>query len=57
MEVLQDFRPLPTPVSVLYPQSRQLSLRVRVFIDWLIQEFAAISHGPKDAYGAFPERV
>lgn len=38
-----DFRPTPTPVSVLYPQSRQLSLRVRVFIDWLIQEFAALS--------------
>jgi DNA-binding transcriptional LysR family regulator len=43
VEVLQDFRPTPTPVSVLYPQSRQLSLRVRVFIDWLIQEFAALS--------------
>jgi DNA-binding transcriptional LysR family regulator len=43
VEVLQDFRPAPTPVSVLYPQSRQLSLRVRVFIDWLIQEFAALS--------------
>jgi DNA-binding transcriptional LysR family regulator len=43
VEVLQDYRPSPTPVSLLYPQSRQLSPRVRVFIDWLIQEFAALS--------------
>ena len=41
VEILQDFRPSPTPVSLLYPRSRQLSPRVRVFIDWLIQEFAA----------------
>ena len=41
VEILQDFRPSPTPVSLLYPRTRQLSPRVRVFIDWLIQEFAA----------------
>jgi DNA-binding transcriptional LysR family regulator len=41
VEVLPDFRPSPTPVSALYPHSRQLSPRVRVFIDWLAQEFAA----------------
>jgi DNA-binding transcriptional LysR family regulator len=39
VEVLADFRPSPTPVSVLYPHSRQLSPRVRVFIDWVTQEF------------------
>jgi DNA-binding transcriptional LysR family regulator len=43
VEILQDFRPSPTPVSLLYPRTRQLSPRVRVFIDWLIQEFAALS--------------
>jgi DNA-binding transcriptional LysR family regulator len=43
LEILQDFRPSPTPVSLLYPRTRQLSPRVRVFIDWLIQEFAALS--------------
>jgi DNA-binding transcriptional LysR family regulator len=37
VEVLADFPPTPTPVSVLYPSSRQLSPRVRVFIDWLIE--------------------
>lgn len=29
------------PVSILYPRARQLSPRVRVFIDWAIQQFAA----------------
>src|SRR5262249_38781582 len=43
VEVLADFRPSPTPVSLLYPRSRQLSPRVRVFIDWLTQEFAALA--------------
>jgi DNA-binding transcriptional LysR family regulator len=41
VEVLGLFRPTPTPVSLLYPQSRQLSPRVRVFIDWLVKIFAA----------------
>ncbi len=41
VEVLPDFRPSPTPVSALYPHSRQLSPRVRVFVDWLAREFAA----------------
>ncbi len=43
VEILQDYRPSPTPVSLLYPQGRQLAPRVRVFIDWLTQEFAALS--------------
>jgi DNA-binding transcriptional LysR family regulator len=33
--VLPQFPPPPMPVSVLYPQSRQLSSRVRVFAQWL----------------------
>lgn len=40
VEILPDFPPSPTPVSLLYPHNRQLSLRVRVFIDWLAREFA-----------------
>jgi DNA-binding transcriptional LysR family regulator len=43
VEVLQDFRPSPTPVSLLYPHGRQLSPRVRVFVDWLTKEFAGQS--------------
>lgn len=38
VEVLPDFPPSPTPVSLLYPHSRQLSPRVRVFIDWITRE-------------------
>ncbi|KXF77253.1 transcriptional regulator [Paramesorhizobium deserti] len=40
VEVLSPFPPTSTPVSLLYPRSRQLSPRVRVFIDWLIRLFA-----------------
>jgi DNA-binding transcriptional LysR family regulator len=41
VEVLPRFPPTPSPAYVLYPQNRQLSPRVRVFIDWLSAEFAA----------------
>jgi len=34
-EVLAKWRPAPMPVSVMYPHHRQLSPRVRVFVDWL----------------------
>jgi DNA-binding transcriptional LysR family regulator len=37
--VLPDYPPSPTPVSLLYPRNRQLSPRVRVFIDWLVRAF------------------
>ena len=37
IEVLKDFPPTPTPLSVLYPSHRQLSPRVRVFVDWLVE--------------------
>ncbi|MBX5001109.1 LysR family transcriptional regulator [Rhizobium lentis] len=40
IHVLQDFPLTPTSVSVLYPRNRQLSPRVRVFIDWLVKVFA-----------------
>jgi DNA-binding transcriptional LysR family regulator len=40
VEILQDFPPPPTPLSILYPQSRQLSPRVRVFIDWVAKIFS-----------------
>ena len=40
VEVLPDYPPEPMPVSVLYPQNRQLSARVRVFVDWICDLFA-----------------
>jgi DNA-binding transcriptional LysR family regulator len=41
VQVLPDYPPTPSPVSLLYPHSRQLSPRVRVFVDWLAEVFAA----------------
>ncbi|MGC4026881.1 MAG: LysR family transcriptional regulator [Mesorhizobium sp.] len=39
IEILPHNAPEPMPVHVLYPSSRQLSLRVRVFIDWVVDLF------------------
>lgn len=41
VEVLADYPPSPTPLSALYPQNRQLALRLRVFLDWISGIFAA----------------
>lgn len=40
VEVLKDFPPPPTPLAALYPQNRQLSPRLRVFLDWIVKIFA-----------------
>ncbi|MBR0706073.1 LysR family transcriptional regulator [Bradyrhizobium liaoningense] len=40
VEVLADYPPSPTPLSALYPQNRQLALRLRVFLDWISGIFA-----------------
>ncbi|MDQ0322543.1 DNA-binding transcriptional LysR family regulator [Pararhizobium capsulatum DSM 1112] len=47
VEILPDNPPTPTPVSLLYPRDRQLSPRVRVFIDWLVHEFAMRRDGKR----------
>ncbi|NWC95818.1 MULTISPECIES: LysR family transcriptional regulator [unclassified Pseudomonas] len=39
-EILTDTPPPLMPVSVLYPQNRHMSPRVRVFVDWLAEIFA-----------------
>ncbi|WP_420872594.1 LysR family transcriptional regulator [Nitrospirillum pindoramense] len=41
VEVLSLYPPPALPVSVLYPQNRQLSPRVRVFVDWVAALFRA----------------
>jgi len=38
--VLLDHPPPPAPVALLYPPNRQLSPRVRLFLDWAQGEFA-----------------
>jgi DNA-binding transcriptional LysR family regulator len=40
VQILKDYPLTDTPVSLLYPRNRQLSPRVRVFIDWLVKIFA-----------------
>ncbi len=39
LHILRKYPPTRTPVSMLYPRSRQLSPRVRVFIEWLVKIF------------------
>lgn len=41
--VLEAFRPAPQEVYIVYPPSRQLSTKVRVFIDWVTELFAALT--------------
>ncbi len=41
VEVLSEWQSPGMPVSALYPHHRQLSPRVRVFIDWLIGLYSA----------------
>jgi DNA-binding transcriptional LysR family regulator len=41
VQLLSDWPPPAVPVSLLYPRNRQLSARVRVFLDWAAREFAA----------------
>jgi DNA-binding transcriptional LysR family regulator len=43
--VLPDLPPPPMPVSIVYPQNRHLSPRVRVFVDWIGEVFAARGPG------------
>ncbi|HEX7803701.1 MAG TPA: LysR family transcriptional regulator [Pseudoxanthomonas sp.] len=45
VEVLPQHPPSPSPVSLLYPRNRQLSPRVRVFIDWVVETFAEAGRG------------
>ncbi|MBB5411769.1 LysR family transcriptional regulator for bpeEF and oprC [Paraburkholderia sp. Clong3] len=39
VEVLPDLKPLPMPISAVYPHSRHLSPKVRVFVDWIAELF------------------
>ena len=39
VEVLPELKPLPMPISAVYPHSRHLSPNVRVFVDWIAELF------------------
>jgi DNA-binding transcriptional LysR family regulator len=41
VRVLAEWEVPPVPVSLLYPRNRQLSPRVRVFLDWAARQFAS----------------
>ncbi|HWV17966.1 MAG TPA: LysR family transcriptional regulator [Rhodocyclaceae bacterium] len=40
VEILPQWKPAPLPISVLYPQNRHLSPKVRAFADWAAELFA-----------------
>ncbi|CAM4068062.1 LysR family transcriptional regulator [Bordetella tumulicola] len=40
IEVMPQYKPQVLPISLLYPQSRQLSPKVRVFSDWVAELFS-----------------
>lgn len=39
VEILRPWRPAPYPFHVVYPQTRHVTHRLRVFMDWLIECF------------------
>ncbi|WP_122158446.1 LysR family transcriptional regulator [Paraburkholderia sp.] len=39
VEVLPAIKPMPMPISAVYPHSRHLSPKVRVFVDWIAELF------------------
>jgi LysR family transcriptional regulator, regulator for bpeEF and oprC len=41
VQVLQDWTSEPLPINVVYPQNRHLSAKVRVFVEWVSELFAA----------------
>ncbi|KQW41704.1 MULTISPECIES: LysR family transcriptional regulator [Pseudomonas] len=53
VQVLEDYNVPTWPISAVYPPHRQLSPRVRVFIDWMIE----LLHGEADAQRTLMERV
>ena len=45
--VLPDWRVPSLPLHVVYPPNRHLSTRLRVFVDWTAQVFAAANLAPR----------
>lgn len=40
--ILQAFEPAPVPVQLVYPYGRQLPVRVRIFIDWIVPRLRTV---------------
>jgi DNA-binding transcriptional LysR family regulator len=45
--VLERFRPKMDPISLVYPQTRHLSPKVRAFIDFMAAQFRSSSPNDK----------
>ena len=63
-EVLPQWKPSPMPVSVAYVKNRQVSPRVRAFVDWLAELFERTEHASEDMSrvrqllrGVYPDEV
>lgn len=41
IELLADYPPVPIPLAAVYPQNRQITRRLRVFLDWVAEIFAS----------------
>ncbi|MBU8976014.1 LysR family transcriptional regulator [Lysobacter sp. MMG2] len=52
VELLPRMPPPSVPVSLLYSRTRQLSPRVRVFLDWAAREFAARTASTQEIDGS-----
>jgi LysR family transcriptional regulator for bpeEF and oprC len=52
-EVLPAWRPVPMPISAVYPHNRHLSPKVRVFVDWVAEMFerCPLLQGQEDSEG------
>jgi DNA-binding transcriptional LysR family regulator len=37
--ILEDFKPKPLPISLVYPQTRHLTPNVRAFVDFTVEQF------------------
>jgi hypothetical protein len=58
VEALPKSPPPSMPISVMYPHHRQLSPRVRVFIDWVVERLASGSRsGPHEFGAAAPSAI
>ena len=47
VEILKPWRPAPYPFHVVYPQTRHVTHRLRVFIDWLVEVFPSRLKGAR----------
>ncbi|MRV70821.1 LysR family transcriptional regulator [Duganella sp. FT92W] len=46
VRVLEDWQQPPHPLHIMYPPNRHLNAKVRVFVDWAVQLFAAVDTRP-----------